>query len=648
MWELASIINFFNVFRPVLNFKFDYSFEELESALLSPNALLDDIHMTLLKAIPPYSRAPLSRETWVMMLCKKLKGWWQWVADGSFPLVPYHGEETATYKELDPDVRVIILKALCEVRLDQEDMRSFIDDTLKQGAPYSTFRRERLGIDMQGTTYWYENDPVSGQRLYRELRKVDNKLSSKVRGRQSPFSAACYWETLATNLEEFQAVADKLISSRTRMEAAIGKRINNDVIPNLKDLQKKKERVLKKQQRQAFLLDSFLMPGGLAAGRSRRERKPVTYTFDDYDKSISEAIKITKRPSSPESFIAEDNKVANGLNRQSEGEDINNHSEDRCFTETASQSKLNDGSLSSGSEFSLHGQSRRRRHHRRPQRYSESDFVEAVSDNEADAYSEDEIEGEAVYDDDYVRKRKRRKSLSSSDGDEEYRGDEDDEEEEEEEDDDDVDDDNNSAGQSDDGDYIQELHTLKHAAKGKRRGKLKSVEELQWGLRRSKRATRSNVDYSKYDESDMEGDEYMEELGTSSRENLDTAVNLANSSENRGNGCNLEEIGLTAQLGDSDELELRGLPLKEVHNGVTYKPNNRLNFSSQTNTNPVKKPHRYLDLNLAAPVGGHDDSSAGYSRGPNGSLNQATEVESSGNDESTSDSPKAFGDGLVR
>ena len=41
----------------------------------------------------------------------------------------------------------------------------------------------------------------------------------------------------------------------------------------------KKERLLKKQQREALLLDSYLTSDGHTTGRSLRDRKPVTYTF---------------------------------------------------------------------------------------------------------------------------------------------------------------------------------------------------------------------------------------------------------------------------------------------------------------------------------------------------------------------------------
>lgn len=48
----------------------------------------------------------------------------------------------------------------------------------------------------------------------------------------------------------------------------------------------RKEKLLKKQHRQALLLDNFLSVDGLAPGRSLRDRKPVTYTFGENNLSI--------------------------------------------------------------------------------------------------------------------------------------------------------------------------------------------------------------------------------------------------------------------------------------------------------------------------------------------------------------------------
>lgn len=41
----------------------------------------------------------------------------------------------------------------------------------------------------------------------------------------------------------------------------------------------RKEKLLKKQHRQALMLDNMLNVDGLSGGRSLRDRKPVTYTF---------------------------------------------------------------------------------------------------------------------------------------------------------------------------------------------------------------------------------------------------------------------------------------------------------------------------------------------------------------------------------
>jgi len=38
--------------------------------------------------------------------------------------------------------------------LQQEDIRSYIDSSIKHGIPLSTFRKERIGGDSHGVSYW--------------------------------------------------------------------------------------------------------------------------------------------------------------------------------------------------------------------------------------------------------------------------------------------------------------------------------------------------------------------------------------------------------------------------------------------------------------------------------------------------------------
>lgn len=50
----------------------------------------------------------------------------------------------------------------------------------------------------------YEDDPIIGQRLYREIRKVEVK---KGKGKNVHSISSCQWETVSTNLDEFQDVS---------------------------------------------------------------------------------------------------------------------------------------------------------------------------------------------------------------------------------------------------------------------------------------------------------------------------------------------------------------------------------------------------------------------------------------------------------
>lgn len=603
MWELASILSFFHVFRPILNIKVEFTAEELETALITPNGMLGDIHIPLLKAIPPVIRSALGRDTWVSVLCKKLKDRWYQVAEGEFPIVASRGEENIAYKELDPGSRVLILKALCEIRVEQEDIQPHIYSSLKHGVQISAFRNERIGGDSHGTSYWYEDDPIIGHRLYREIRKIEVKNKTKGKGRLSLPVVTCQWETIATNFDEFQAVAEKLASSRNKMEAGVGKKLNNDILPELEKNQKMKEKALRKQQRQAMLLDSFISSQGPSSGRSLRYRKPVTYTFDEFDRSISEAIKVTKKKQpSPEPVLRRfpvrpDNPAANG--RQNGNLEYSG----------ATSSSLRNGSGETDAEHTAEPSrlTRSDRWRRRPQRYSEKEFVEAVSDNEADFDSDEEIVGEAIYDDEYIKRRRRKKSSSSSEGDEEYRGDDENIEEE----DDDYGNALSTSEEMDDSRNGKWGHgkNIGWASGRKRKGlKLKSVGELQSGLRRSKRATH-NIDYRLYDMSSSEEEyaEDVEKLAGSSNE-IDMAKSQSDVSDSADYDMESEDC-----LDDITEKRNDGEQFMKSVNAVDG-PLGKASFEERTKVTREQpadvKKRRFIDLNELAPFSGHDDGPA--------------------------------------
>ncbi|XVE54875.1 hypothetical protein DITRI_Ditri03aG0117600 [Diplodiscus trichospermus] len=554
MWEFASVLNFLHVFRPLLNIAVEFSVEEFETALITPNDTLGDIHIPLLK-----------------------------VADGDLPIVASHGVEVDVYKSLDPRVRVVILKALCDIRVEQEDIRNYIDNSLKHGVQLSAFRKERIGGDSQGVNYWYEDDPVAGHRLYREIRKVELK-KAKMKGSHVPNSATYLWETVATNLEEFQDVSEKLFASKNRTEVSLGKKLKNDMLPEIEKEHKRKERLLKKQHRQALLLDNSLVIDGLAPGRSLRDRKPVTYTFDDYDLSINEAIKITKRkPPSPEPLNRRDvSKSEASANGKPSGASHASEQENYDLLSPKSP-EYDDFDDNKSGELD-----RSNRLRQRPQRYSAKEFVEAVSDYEADFDSDDDIVGEAVYDEEYMRKRKKRRQSSSSEGDEEYRWDEENAEDEEEEEED-------SLSISEDSDEAPKFKKLQ--GRTRRETKLRSVDELQSGLRRSKRASRNRINYRQYELSESESESKPEKSNPSDEQ--------SGASEN-------EEYseGSLDSSGSDDDQEMKVDPPEEGNSDTMEKeqvqPPEQSNGLGQDEVDGVQKT-RFLDLNELAPGSGFDD-----------------------------------------
>lgn len=590
MWELASLLNFLHMFRPLLNISVEFSAEELETALITPNNTLDDIHIPLLKAIPPVTRMALGRGTWITVLCRKLRDWWHWVAEGDIPIVASHGAEIESYKMLEPAVRVRILKALCDIRVEQEDIRVYIDSSIKHGIQPSTFRRERIGGDSHGISFWYEDDPVIGHRLYRENRQIESK---KVKGKGMPFLPiiSCQWETVATNLDEFQEVSDKLFESRNRMEASLGKKLKIDIVPEVEKIQKRKERTLKKQQREALLLDSFLTAEGLSTGRSLRDRKPVTYTFDDFDRSINEAIKITKRrQASPEQYAIRKDTIPR-LETSANGRANGPLHNQRNVSYDVQSPKLSEYESDEEEKPSILDRSNRRR--KRPQRYSEKEFVEAISDNEGNFDSDDDIVGEAVYDEEYLRNRKQRKVSSSSEGDEEYSWDENIDDE------DDVDD---SLSLTEDSGESKKYTKLSN---NRRHGtKLRSMEEIRVGPRRSRRSNRARINYRQYEYSDSEADSGLPAKSAASNGHSDPS--------------NDQELYDASQASQEEDIE--NTPIDKPNNkelvGTAETEQIQTGTDEKTSSSGLEngglRRTQYLDLNEVAPSMGFDDAASPF------------------------------------
>ncbi|KAI3743545.1 hypothetical protein L1987_61255 [Smallanthus sonchifolius] len=283
-WELASVLNFLKVFGPLIGSELKISAEEIETSLILPDRYLRLVHIALLKGIPPVSKNLKDPDAWVVTLSKKLFMWWPWVAEGDFPLTASKGAEMETYKNLDPTIRLVILKALCEIRADQHDAVAYINDAVRNKNEISTFRKKNIGEDGKGTSYWLDGNETIGLRLYKEV----NTLKENV----LPPTMSCQWETLATNIGEFQKVVAEYSSSESKLEVDVSTAVETEAIPVLNKKFKKKQKELEKKKNEERIINNFSRSG---ITRSCRNRKPITYTFDEYDKVISEAIRESKR-----------------------------------------------------------------------------------------------------------------------------------------------------------------------------------------------------------------------------------------------------------------------------------------------------------------------------------------------------------------
>ncbi|GAQ85252.1 hypothetical protein KFL_002260080 [Klebsormidium nitens] len=438
MWELASILNFLNVYKDILNIPIAFDATELESALLEPLApsLLKDLHIALLKGVPPVPKN-LDRSTWAYDLFRKLKDkWWQFAGGGSpiTPAIP-KGEEDAAYDQLSPRDRVRILKALCEMRNDQDDCRDAMEQSIKIGVMPESVQLQATGWDSKNRTYWYEDNYYAGTRLYRETRTRGGPKRGIGIHALEPEPGK--WETVCAQVDDFKRVAERFASSGNRKEQRLGKFIRDELLAELEEKERQREKRLRRQQRQAENLQILLSGPGLAFGRSKRERKQVDYSYDDYDQVIRDATRKGARHSSPPRRFGRENGHASGQDHDPYG---------ARRSERHRRPGISASGAESGGDAGLDSDAAERRSHRerRPSnRVTQAqETMQAVADQEEDA----QPLGEVVYDDEkrgQVEAGERSESEELPDAgaqedkdDEEYMGsnEEDEEEDEDEED----------------------------------------------------------------------------------------------------------------------------------------------------------------------------------------------------------------------
>ena len=347
LWEFACVVDFFARFHEQLAFKengisFDASALEraLESDVHSSDfLLLVRIHVRLLQGMHPRSRDPPCDDNWVSYLEAKAKKRWEEIVAGPNPFE----DAGYDYEALSPADRLVLLRLLCEIRLEYPDIRERLDNActctmylskkdkdsvahlrpgevakftiaklnsreVKMAVPLpevDDFRRELLGHDHYGRKYWLINLPMDlGLAwLCRQKRDRDGKEAVGAGGGANPKTRrGCHarppmlpsWQVVCSSASELKAFIEDLDSSLFGLE--MRKRFRNDVLPDIEEAFAQEDRRKKAEARlaaQGLGVSSDFMN----EGRGRRKRKVVSYAEEDaqFDRMIEDAVRSQRK-----------------------------------------------------------------------------------------------------------------------------------------------------------------------------------------------------------------------------------------------------------------------------------------------------------------------------------------------------------------
>ncbi|XP_044470906.1 DDT domain-containing protein DDR4-like isoform X2 [Mangifera indica] len=186
-----------------------------------------------LNGIPPVSKLLNDSDAWVSVLRKKLALWWPWVAEGETPLTAVKG---------------------------------------------------------------YDGNTSIGYRLYKEVNKTGLKTKCKGKAFLTLPATCAQWKTLATFSRNFAKLWMNCHLAKLWQKLLLARQLPMMVFLLLKSfIRRKKGHVNGKKRQEMLLLNGFRNSFAVGITRSYRSRRSISYTFDDYDQAIDEAIELLKK-----------------------------------------------------------------------------------------------------------------------------------------------------------------------------------------------------------------------------------------------------------------------------------------------------------------------------------------------------------------
>lgn len=323
-WEMASLMNFLGAFADEVELPTTWTVDGLETALLEVGGNGTEVvglHVALLRGMNP--RSAIDETNWCTMAAKKIKAQPDAREEGVFRkwMACKSHQEADVHAQCTPIEKLKLLLLMCELRMCCEDIRSRIERAAtvpkkrmdeEDERILNALRPSPLGVDAEGAKYWFldaGNKRISrGFRLYKEVPRTPGTRTkatpvkwweakkpppkSNLGGSKTSVPLMDEWRLVAHSMESMEDLGEYLVSGAARADRKLGAVILDSVVPRLQERKRREDkRQLATQRLHVALGNASNVLNADTAGRGRRVRKTVNYTFENFDKEIEDSIK---------------------------------------------------------------------------------------------------------------------------------------------------------------------------------------------------------------------------------------------------------------------------------------------------------------------------------------------------------------------